>query len=124
MNDPLATSLPVATPDEAAGMRKFVRTSLLLLALFSIPLFKLVTFALHSELYSFIVIVPFISAYLVWTDRAKLYPSGPRLPAVWAWTWFALGAGFLLWAGLLLIQQDPLIQVDRRCACSLFPWAS
>lgn len=67
----------------------------LLLICFAAPIYQLVQFAAHSELYSQILLVPFITAYLIWLKRHTL-PSGPQ-PA--ARTAVALmGAGILLLA--------------------------
>jgi exosortase C (VPDSG-CTERM-specific) len=117
MNAPTPSPAPIATPDEAARMRKFIRTGLGLLLLFSIPLVKVVLFALHSELYSFIVIVPFISAYLVWIDREKLYPSGQPAPRWLAAILLTVGGTFLLWAGLMLTLSDHHVRADLLALC-------
>lgn len=39
---------------------------------FALPLYRLAAFALGSGLYSYIVLIPFISAYLVWQKRRAL----------------------------------------------------
>ena len=55
---------------------------------FCVPLYELARFAAASELYSYILLVPFVSVYLVWLKWKALPPfSGPaRMPAA------ALGA--------------------------------
>lgn len=83
------------SPGDATGLRRFGLAGLLLVAGFAVPLYHLVRFALGSELYSYIVIVPLVSAYLVWLDRHRLFPSGTRLHPAWA--------GGLLISGLLLL---------------------
>lgn len=98
-------------------MRQFLRVGLVLLVCFSLPLFKLVKFALQSDLYSFIVIVPFISAYLVWSEQHRFYPAGPALPAAWSALLSTLGAGLLLWAGLLYFVTDHPALVDLLALC-------
>jgi exosortase C (VPDSG-CTERM-specific) len=105
------------TPEEIARFRKFAITVLLLLVGFSVPLFKLVSFALKSDLYSFIIIVPFISAYLVWIEKDRFYPSGPKLPAAWVATLIALGCGLLLWASLLYFVTGKPARVDLLALC-------
>lgn len=66
----------------------------LLLICFAKPLFSLVRYAAHSDLYSYVLLVPFISAYLVWLKRGELeIESRPvRMLAL---------APFLLAAGLI-----------------------
>jgi exosortase C (VPDSG-CTERM-specific) len=39
---------------------------------FSRPLYELLRFSLHSDLFSYIPLIPAISAYLVWTEREKI----------------------------------------------------
>lgn len=111
------TDAAMPTPADAAGMRSFLRTGLVLLACFSVPLFKLVTFALRSDLYSFIVIVPFISTYLIWSERHRFYPRGSPVPAHWAIILFVLGSGLLLWAGLLYFTTVKPVLVDLLALC-------
>jgi len=71
---------PATSP---GGVRGFVCMSIVLVLAFSVPLYELVRFAAASELYSYILLVPFISGYLVWLQRRQLPAcSGPaRLPA-------------------------------------------
>lgn len=89
------------SPDDAAALRRFALTGLLLLAAFALPLYHLVRFALGSELYSYIVIVPLVSGYLVWLDRQRLSPSGARLHPAFA-------AGFLI-TGIILLARAWLV---------------
>ena len=57
--------------------------AVVLLLAFSVPLYELARFAAASDLYSYILLIPFVSGYLVWLERGKLPAfSGPaRLPA-------------------------------------------
>jgi exosortase C (VPDSG-CTERM-specific) len=55
-------------------LRGLVLTTAALLLCFSLPLYGLVRFAIQSELYSHIVLIPFISGYLVWLRRRSLPP--------------------------------------------------
>lgn len=50
----------------------FALFMLILLVCFSHPLYALFDFAAHSDLYSYILLLPFISFYLVWSKRKKL----------------------------------------------------
>src|SRR5882672_10955815 len=72
-NEAAAKGLPTGAGGEpAANGGKLVLTILALLACFSWPLFGLVRFSIHDDLYSHIVLVPLISLYLVWNDRPAL----------------------------------------------------
>lgn len=53
--------------------------AIVLLACFAKPLYELVRFALHSDLFSHVLLIPFISGYLVWIRKASLPP--PSRPA-------------------------------------------
>ncbi|HEV2328031.1 MAG TPA: archaeosortase/exosortase family protein [Verrucomicrobiae bacterium] len=75
-------------------VRRFVLTVAILSCGFAIPLWKLFRFAAGSELYSYILLIPFISVYLVWLKRASLPLSVP--PAR------LLGVAFLLAGSVLL----------------------
>jgi exosortase C (VPDSG-CTERM-specific) len=102
-----------------------------LLLCFSLPLYGLVRFAIQSELYSHIVLIPFISGYLVWLRRRSLPPcSGPDRRA--AVVPLAIGAVLLAayWAAALsrteLGRQDSLTLTTLSflmlfgAACGLF----
>ena len=55
--------------------------ALVLIAIFWRPLLGLLNFAPHKELYSHILLIPFVSAYLVWMKRRELVPlSQPNRP--------------------------------------------
>jgi exosortase C (VPDSG-CTERM-specific) len=65
-----------------------------LLVCFSLPLYALVRFAIPNELYSYIVLIPFIAGYLVWQRRRALPPfSGPDWKS--AAVLLAIGTGLL-----------------------------
>lgn len=97
--------MPQATADgvdpaEQARLRRFTISCLVLLAAFSFPLYRVAAFALKSDLYSYILIIPFISAYLIWIERKRLYPTGSPLPRGWAALLLIAGIGFLAAAAL------------------------
>lgn len=64
---------------------------------FSRPLHDLVLFSAHHDLYSHINLIPFISLYLIWLQRASLPPGSAPNRAV---------AGWLLAAGVVLLASD------------------
>jgi exosortase C (VPDSG-CTERM-specific) len=60
---------PVAAPRRWGA---FVIALVVVVLAFSLPLFNLVRFTLGSTLFSHIVLVPFVSAYLIWIQRGRI----------------------------------------------------
>ena len=127
---PLAVNARVGTPEEVARLRKFLTATLLLLLCFCLPLYHVMVFALNSAFFSYIVVVPFISAYLAWIERPGYYPAGAPLSPGWAATLWTGGAGFLGWAvllfsgatkphqaDLLALSMIALVLLIAGCAC-------
>jgi exosortase C (VPDSG-CTERM-specific) len=56
-------------------LKRLAMVTLLLLVCFGIPCLQLLTFSLHSELFSYIPLIPFISGYLIWSNRQRLVPE-------------------------------------------------
>lgn len=113
---PPVISLPASKlsfdPADRTRLRRFAIASLALLLGFSLPLYHLVSFALKSELYSFIVIVPVISAYLIWIDRERLFPVGPAVPAGWTVVLSVAGVALLGWATSVHLTGGQTARVD------------
>jgi exosortase C (VPDSG-CTERM-specific) len=64
------------------------------LACFGWPLCQWASFAFHSDLFSYVLLIPFISAYLIWSGRKSLGPAiRPCLPGA--------AAGFIAGAAIL-----------------------
>lgn len=84
---------PSATPYPVRWWRLILSAALLLIC-FSPPIYDLIRFAAHSELYSYILLVPFVTAYLIWLKRRTI-PGGGR-PAR------GVGLGFVF-AGIILL---------------------
>jgi exosortase C (VPDSG-CTERM-specific) len=82
-----------------AGLRRLVVAMAVLLICFVAPLCHLAVFAAGSALYSHILLVPLISAYLVWLRRRSL-PADPDPPRQLAG--FALITGVMVLAGYWL----------------------
>ncbi len=83
--------MPLST--EKHGFGPLAGAGLLFLALFSLPLVRLIAFAATSELYSHILLIPFVSAYFIWLRKDRLVRDRPDLTA----------AALLLVASLLLL---------------------
>src|SRR6185503_5975412 len=71
----LSFEADAATPGPS-GIRKdylsFCFFSMLLILAFARPLRDLIGFSLNNQLFSHIILIPFISAYLVWQKRLQL----------------------------------------------------
>ncbi len=68
-------------------LRNFFLVAIALVLCFAVPLYDLTRNAFRSDLYSYILLIPFISGYLVWSRRQ-------RLPRVFDPAW-SLAACFL-----------------------------
>ena len=94
----MAPTPPEQRVDPAAAarqMRGFGLATLGLVLCFLLPLWNLARFAAGSELYSYILLIPCISFYLVWKERHK--PPSGFLPAR------GMTAGFLTAGSMLLM---------------------
>jgi len=85
-------------------VRRLLMATCLLAICFCVPLLKLVSFAWHSALFSYIILIPFISGYLIWSIRQTLnfeivQPCWPG--AIIAW---AAGAGIMAWSWIARSQ--------------------
>ena len=86
-----------------------MRTVILLLG-FSLPLYHTVRFAQHSDLYSHILLIPFVSLYLGWISRDRFPREDTPPPHAWAALPLTAGVGLLLWAGLLFLSDRVVSQ--------------
>src|SRR5205814_9538342 len=90
----------------------FIVFSGLLVACFIFPLFSLFTYVAGTELHSHIILVPFISGYLLYLRRAKLprqYRSSPATGSVFA----ILGLGAVALAVTFQRSAQALSQNDQ-----------
>jgi exosortase C (VPDSG-CTERM-specific) len=72
---------------------------------FAKPLVALARFALHSELYSYILLIPFVSLYLAWLTKNSLPPGSKPYRKLAA---LPLAAGLLLLAGYFFALRSGL----------------
>lgn len=77
---------------------------------FAVPLWQLIYFTAHSELYSYILLIPFISGYLVWIKRRNLAAFVPARGKGAAF--LAAGTLVLIWYWLVLRSQVKLAPPD------------
>jgi exosortase C (VPDSG-CTERM-specific) len=123
IHDPIGIHCPVA---QRRQLKLLLIATAFLAICFGWPLLKLVSFAAHSTLFSYIMLIPFISGYLIWSMRQSLNFEGvrPCWPgAIVAW---ALGAGILAWAWVARQQgwqpetQDYLAVMMLALLCSFW----
>jgi exosortase C (VPDSG-CTERM-specific) len=94
------------TPVKNSGhWRNFALMTVALIFCFSVPLYDLAWFAAMNDLYSYVLLIPFVSAYLVWLKWKSLPPfSGTaRKPAA-----FFLICGFVMLGGYALARHSVL----------------
>lgn len=75
-NDVASPAPVVALPPDGQLVRWNLALPLALggvIVAFALPLFRLFTFAAYHELFSYIVLIPFVSGYWLWMDRASLH---------------------------------------------------
>ena len=83
--------------DETTAMKKFQLALAVLVALFSLALWKLARFAWHDELHSYIVLMPVVSVYLVRLQKNLPPVSVPaKIPAA---VFSLAGLALLAWHG-------------------------
>ncbi len=91
----------------------------LLLGLFAVPLFWLVSHALGSNLHSHVVLIPFISLYLLYTERRRLpcsYVAAPGVSVLFG----LVGVASLAVAWVTRLRAYPISHSDNL---SLFAFA-
>ena len=97
--------------DTSAGLNKFRVAVVILLVGFSLPFYQVAKFCLSGELYSYILLIPFVSLYFAWLQRDQLKNSGATLPPLAAALALAAGTGCVVMALLLTASygsQDQL----------------
>jgi exosortase C (VPDSG-CTERM-specific) len=84
----------VATGNPRARFRGFVFCGLLIGVCFAKPIADLARFAVGSDLFSHVLLIPFVSAYFIWRWRAELRGAEPR-GSFWAVVPAGLSVGSL-----------------------------
>lgn len=100
-------------PDRFSGLPPAFLLTLAVLSLgFALPLFRWAQFALESELFSYILLVPVVSGYLFLSGRRRDDPvSGARHPVLGAVLGVA-GLAILGGYGLAVLNGTALVQQD------------
>jgi len=94
--------------------RGFLLATLGLALCFGWPLYRLAQFAFESELYSYILLMPFVSFYLVWLKRQEM-PRHSRPD--WGLAALFLAAGFAVLTAYWFVGRSALkLAIDDRLA--------
>ena len=107
MEQPVPSPRPLPSQSGARRIpwRGFALAMSALVFCFAVPLWELVRFAAGSKLYSYILLIPFISFYLFWMQRRNL--PAAFLPARKISAVFFLAGGATLVAGWLGLHSHP-----------------
>lgn len=95
---PVASPPLVSTPGQSTILLGFGIFAFCTVVAFSKPLYDLLRFSLRSEMYSHVVLIPFVSLYFLWLGRRNFRPvrAGPTWPALFfLLTSAALAFGYL-----------------------------
>jgi exosortase C (VPDSG-CTERM-specific) len=97
--------------DPARQLWRFGLATLVLALCFAIPLRELIHFAFHSEFHSYLLLIPFISLYLVWLKRGSV-PIRSRPARKTASVFLTAGTAVLLVYWLFLRSHLKLVEDD------------
>ncbi|HOB97171.1 MAG TPA: exosortase/archaeosortase family protein [Verrucomicrobiota bacterium] len=96
---------------QRSGWRGFAVCGALVTLAFAWPLWDLGRFALRSDLFSHVLLIPLISGYLIWKRLGSVsLPQSAR--SVWAALPGAIGLALLVWYWTGLRARGPLPTVD------------
>ncbi len=93
-------------------IKKFIWFVVVLLACFSKPLFDLARLGFANDLYSHVFLIPAVSIYLVWIDRAKLPTNFRRSPGLII-TLFSMAILLMTVYGTMVLNDWQLTSTDR-----------
>jgi exosortase C (VPDSG-CTERM-specific) len=107
---------PNPSPDgRSSQLRSFVRATVVLALCFAVPLYDLIRFAAGSEFHSYILLIPFISLYLVWLKKESFpicyQPAGKATAAFLAAGTLVLIAYWLVLRSRFKLMEDDYLAV-------------
>ncbi|HEY4300859.1 MAG TPA: exosortase [Candidatus Didemnitutus sp.] len=115
----IAATTP-GSPAPARWPKPFQAALAVTVLAFAWPLFQLGAFAGSSELYSYILLVPAISVFLVWWQRDFL-PSGSEPSRAWAAVPALVGCGLLT---AFVLATEGAMPTEERLALAALAFAS
>jgi exosortase C (VPDSG-CTERM-specific) len=83
---------PASPVSHLEAWRRFIPVAAIVVLAFGRPLWRLLDFALHDEFFSYILLIPFISIYVIWHERRK---TQGVTPVPWLTTGFFLAGAVL-----------------------------
>ena len=104
-------------PAASAQWKSFLVAAAVLAACFALPLFRLATFAWGEELYSYILLVPFICGYLVHLNWNKL--PARAVPMRGAGIALVLAGAAVLAARFLVLRSFPKTPIEDELALAM-----
>jgi exosortase C (VPDSG-CTERM-specific) len=96
-------SLPGDPRMAARQLRSLTILTLLLLVCFAKPLYDLVRYALSNDLFSYVLLIPFISLYLAWLKKQRVRTAGLPLRGL---ALIPLGAGVIVLLGYWIAARS------------------
>ena len=110
------------TSDSLNRWRRFGALIALLSLGFCVPLYQVARFALQSNLYSHVLLVPAISAYLIWIRRDQLVEQGQPLLSVWGIV--AAIAGLALTAVYLGLPSVSAREIQNALSAAMYSFVT
>lgn len=108
--DPLRGKQSIPLMPQAEGhprpFKRFAALLVLLLVCFAQPLFVWAASAMHDELFSYVLLIPFVSGYLAWQDRGRLTWT---LSSSSQWGLIVLGTGLCMPLGYWLFSRTGFV---------------
>jgi exosortase C (VPDSG-CTERM-specific) len=97
MNSPVLPPQP-ASAEAPISHRKLLLLITALALAFARPIYDFAQFAVHSDLYSYVLLVPVLSLYFTWQQRSTVRAGGKQVSHL-CWAPFAAGTALLIWYG-------------------------
>jgi exosortase C (VPDSG-CTERM-specific) len=115
---PAPVSNPTPIPLSPLLPRQFVVAVAVLLLGFAWPLASLAWFAVNSSLFSHILLIPFVSGWLLWTVRRSLVAEPPHC-RYWSLLPLLVGLTVLSWFGFAQLTNAGWSDTSRLAATTI-----
>lgn len=105
---PGATTVANLGPEARQALLRFAFWTAAITAVFAWPLWNLAIFSMRNSLFSHVLLIPIVSAYLVWQRPRAVALPRVTTGSAWAVVPAMLAAGLLAWYWFGLRSQGPL----------------